>query len=355
VELRHKHFGFASQRVAQLLDEFRAKNRTAATYKGGADGGALDMRAMRGLVASLPQYRCRPRMGAFERPARHTQRESGRLACSRSDRAPCKGGADMAPGDARCAQHGRTLAAQAPLPARTTAPGSTSCQLHRKRSRCVCHQEAGQYAGPSRRAGKPRHAHGSRRRRRVCGRHAAPARAEGADGNIILSSFYCYHHFIVRRNKQRRNKQRKSSLFCMLSGRRARREQLGRLAVHVEIASRINKAIEERALVALGKLEQDLVFGDATSKEVIAFLAGHGATPAQEKARAARPPPAALRRGGMDRAHPVPPHPAASDAPAPRRRAASPVGASEAAGEEGRGVVSPCLPSRTSRLGAGPL
>ncbi len=146
----------------------------------------------------------------------------------------------------------------------------------------------------------------------------------------------------------RQSKQRESSLFSMLSGRRARSEQLGRLAVHVEIASRINKAIEERALVALGKLEQDLVFGDATSKEVIAFLAGHGATPAQEKARAALPPPAALRRGGMDRAHPVPPHPAASDAPAPRRRAASPVSASEAAGEAGRGVVCPCLPCRSA-------
>jgi hypothetical protein len=68
VELRHKHFGFASQRVAQLLDEFRAKNRTAATYKGGADGGALDMRAMRGLVASLPQYRCRLLVRATKRP-----------------------------------------------------------------------------------------------------------------------------------------------------------------------------------------------------------------------------------------------------------------------------------------------
>ena len=65
----------------------------------------------------------------------------------------------------------------------------------------------------------------------------------------------------------------------------ARREQLARLAVHVEIASRINKATEERALTTLGKLEQDLVFGDATSKEVIAFLAAHGSTPAQEKVR----------------------------------------------------------------------
>ena len=66
VELRHKHFGFASQRVATLLDEFRAKNR-AASYKGGADGSALDMRAMRGLVASLPQYR-RARPNACPNP-----------------------------------------------------------------------------------------------------------------------------------------------------------------------------------------------------------------------------------------------------------------------------------------------
>ena len=66
VELRHKHFGFASQRVATLLDEFRAKNRVAS-YKGGADGSALDMRAMRGLVASLPQYR-RARPNACPNP-----------------------------------------------------------------------------------------------------------------------------------------------------------------------------------------------------------------------------------------------------------------------------------------------
>ena len=67
VELRHKHFGFASQRVATLLDEFRAKNR-AASYKGGADGSALDMRAMRGLVASLPQYRRAPPLPAPSKP-----------------------------------------------------------------------------------------------------------------------------------------------------------------------------------------------------------------------------------------------------------------------------------------------
>jgi syntaxin-binding protein 1 len=50
------------------------------------------------------------------------------------------------------------------------------------------------------------------------------------------------------------------------------REQLARLSVHVEIASSLNKIIDSRRLVDLGKLEQDLVFGDATSKEVINFL-----------------------------------------------------------------------------------
>jgi syntaxin-binding protein 1 len=52
----------------------------------------------------------------------------------------------------------------------------------------------------------------------------------------------------------------------------ADREQLARLSVHVEIASSLNKLIDGRRLVDLGKLEQDLVFGDATSKEVITFL-----------------------------------------------------------------------------------
>ncbi len=61
------------------------------------------------------------------------------------------------------------------------------------------------------------------------------------------------------------------------------REQLARLSVHVEIASRINREIDDRALIVLGKLEQDLVFGDATSKEVIQFLQDHAAIPANDK------------------------------------------------------------------------
>ncbi len=53
--------------------------------------------------------------------------------------------------------------------------------------------------------------------------------------------------------------------------------------MHVEIGSRINREIDERALIELGKLEQDLVFGDATSKEVIQFLSNHASIPATDK------------------------------------------------------------------------
>jgi len=66
---------------------------------------------------------------------------------------------------------------------------------------------------------------------------------------------------------------------------RCAREQLGRLYAHVELASRINRAIDERALEDLGTLEQDLVYGDATSKEVITFLSNKdnaGALPADK-------------------------------------------------------------------------
>ncbi len=53
--------------------------------------------------------------------------------------------------------------------------------------------------------------------------------------------------------------------------------------MHVEIGSRINREIDERALIELGKLEQDLVFGDATSKEVIQFLSNRASIPATDK------------------------------------------------------------------------
>ncbi|KAI3423806.1 hypothetical protein D9Q98_009643 [Chlorella vulgaris] len=63
------------------------------------------------------------------------------------------------------------------------------------------------------------------------------------------------------------------------------RDQLSKLAAHVEVASKLNSAIEAGALAELGKLEQDLVYGDATSKEVIAFLTAHQNIPASDKVR----------------------------------------------------------------------
>ena len=63
------------------------------------------------------------------------------------------------------------------------------------------------------------------------------------------------------------------------------REQMAALAAHVELASRLSRLVDQRALAELGKLEQDLVYGDATSKEVIAFLAAHQVLPPEDKAR----------------------------------------------------------------------
>ncbi|KAA8515933.1 hypothetical protein F0562_019112 [Nyssa sinensis] len=49
-------------------------------------------------------------------------------------------------------------------------------------------------------------------------------------------------------------------------------EQMEKLSLHVEIAGKINRIIRELGLRDLGQLEQDLVFGDAGTKEVINFL-----------------------------------------------------------------------------------
>ena len=61
------------------------------------------------------------------------------------------------------------------------------------------------------------------------------------------------------------------------------REQLSRLSVHVEIASKINKIIDAKDLTDLGKLEQDLVFGDATSKEIITYISTNQKMSAEDK------------------------------------------------------------------------
>ena len=55
--------------------------------------------------------------------------------------------------------------------------------------------------------------------------------------------------------------------------------------MHVEIASKINRIIEEKNLTELGKLEQDLVFGDATSKEVITYLSANQNLLPEDKVR----------------------------------------------------------------------
>ncbi|XP_071931367.1 protein transport Sec1a isoform X1 [Coffea arabica] len=49
-------------------------------------------------------------------------------------------------------------------------------------------------------------------------------------------------------------------------------EQMEKLTLHVEIAGKINRIIRDLALRELGQLEQDLVFGDAGTKEVINFF-----------------------------------------------------------------------------------
>lgn len=64
------------------------------------------------------------------------------------------------------------------------------------------------------------------------------------------------------------------------------RDQLAQLSVHVEVASSLNRAIDTHRLTDLGKLEQDLVYGDATSKELISFLSSNQMLPAADKVRA---------------------------------------------------------------------
>ncbi|XP_076950625.1 SNARE-interacting protein KEULE-like isoform X2 [Bidens hawaiensis] len=49
-------------------------------------------------------------------------------------------------------------------------------------------------------------------------------------------------------------------------------EQMDRLSLHVGIAGKINNIIREMGLRDLGQLEQDLVFGDAGTREVVNFL-----------------------------------------------------------------------------------
>ncbi|GFQ05035.1 snare-interacting protein keule [Phtheirospermum japonicum] len=49
-------------------------------------------------------------------------------------------------------------------------------------------------------------------------------------------------------------------------------EQIEKLSLHVDIAGKINRIIRESGLKEVGQLEQDLVFGDAKTKDFIDFL-----------------------------------------------------------------------------------
>ncbi|XP_047337832.1 SNARE-interacting protein KEULE-like [Impatiens glandulifera] len=49
-------------------------------------------------------------------------------------------------------------------------------------------------------------------------------------------------------------------------------EQIDKLSLHVDIAQKINKIIRDTGLKDLGQLEQDIVFGDAGTKDLITFL-----------------------------------------------------------------------------------
>lgn len=53
------------------------------------------------------------------------------------------------------------------------------------------------------------------------------------------------------------------------------REQLSQLSVHVEMASGVNRALEADQLTAVGKLEQDVVFGEVTSKHILEFFTAY--------------------------------------------------------------------------------
>lgn len=62
-------------------------------------------------------------------------------------------------------------------------------------------------------------------------------------------------------------------------------EQIDKLSLHVEIAGKINKVIREFGLREIGQLEQDLVFGDAGTKELIEFLRNHQDASRENKLR----------------------------------------------------------------------
>ncbi|WVZ76125.1 hypothetical protein U9M48_024124 [Paspalum notatum var. saurae] len=62
-------------------------------------------------------------------------------------------------------------------------------------------------------------------------------------------------------------------------------DQIEKLSLHVEIAGKLNNIIREQCLRDVGQLEQDLVFGDAGTKELINFLRTQLGTSRENKLR----------------------------------------------------------------------
>ncbi|KAI3504333.1 hypothetical protein L1887_32917 [Cichorium endivia] len=62
-------------------------------------------------------------------------------------------------------------------------------------------------------------------------------------------------------------------------------EQMEKLSLHVEIAGKVNKAVRDEGLRDIGQLEQDLVFGDAGTKELIHCLRTYQETNTEFKLR----------------------------------------------------------------------
>lgn len=65
-----------------------------------------------------------------------------------------------------------------------------------------------------------------------------------------------------------------SSIRKMIQAMPQFRERLSRLSLHIFLSSEIKAATNSRHLTDIGELEEDLVYGCKSSKELINFLAG---------------------------------------------------------------------------------
>jgi syntaxin-binding protein 1 len=88
-----------------------------------------------------------------------------------------------------------------------------------------------------------------------------------------------YLDSLLRNNHVRKNKGVKDmdlrSMGKLVQSLPKFQDDLRTLNIHVEIASQLNKCIDNGRLTDIGTLEQDIVYGDATSKEIIAFLSSN--------------------------------------------------------------------------------